>query len=328
MKLIGLDVGYGFVKITDGTLGYSFPSVIGDATISTQTLSFKKDLSKINNLRIMYDNKAYHIGDSAIRHSNYLYRDLSISRSFGNDFEILFLTALSLFSDEFENQFKVVTGLPPHRMHLANGIKDLVKGEHMFYIFENGQYKKTRLEVIDIDIIPQPIGTFWYEYGQYIEEGKNLAHNKIGVIDIGFSTSDFAVIEDQEYIPEKSVTIPIGMSNAYKEISKILFTEFGIEKESHSLDEAIIKGKIKKAGEIHDITNIIDNCLEKLSRNILIEINSNWTIDEFDKIIFTGGGGQALGKFLVPEFEQGIVVEDAFAANSKGYFNWAAYKWS
>ncbi|HHW47448.1 MAG TPA: hypothetical protein GXX14_02390 [Clostridiaceae bacterium] len=114
MKLIGLDVGYGFIKVTDGTVGYSFPSVIGDATISDWTLSFKRDLSKINNIRIMYENKAYHIGDSAIRHSNYLYRDLSLSRSFGHDFEILFLAALSLFSN-VENQFMIVTGLPPRK---------------------------------------------------------------------------------------------------------------------------------------------------------------------------------------------------------------------
>ncbi len=32
-KIIGLDVGYGFVKVTDGTTGYSFPSVLDRATI-------------------------------------------------------------------------------------------------------------------------------------------------------------------------------------------------------------------------------------------------------------------------------------------------------
>jgi plasmid segregation protein ParM len=30
-KIVGLDVGYGFVKITDGDFGYSFPSVVGDS---------------------------------------------------------------------------------------------------------------------------------------------------------------------------------------------------------------------------------------------------------------------------------------------------------
>jgi plasmid segregation protein ParM len=240
----------------------------------------------------------------------------------------LFLAALSLFSDEPENKFKIVTGLPPERMHLADSIKELIKGEHVFSVFEKGRYKEIKPIVLDIEVIPQPIGTFWAEYAQSIAEGKNLGLNKIGVVDIGFGTSDFAVIEDQVYIPEKSVTIPIGMSNAYKEISKALFAEFGIAKESHSLDEIIIKGKIKKAGVTYDIKRIIDNSLEKLSQNILIEISSNWVTDEFDKILFTGGGGQALGKFLVPKFEQGVVVEDAFTANSKGYFNWAAYLWS
>ena len=99
MKLLGLDVGYGFVKVTDGNLGYSFPSVIGDGDANDQTLNFGKSLSRINNLNIIYKNKIYRVGDSAIRHSNYLYRDLSLSRSYGSDFDILFLAALSLFSD-------------------------------------------------------------------------------------------------------------------------------------------------------------------------------------------------------------------------------------
>ena len=93
-------------------------------------------------------------------------------------------------------------------------------------------------------------------------------------------------------------------------------------------DEIIIKRKIKKAGMTYDISPVIDNCLEKLSRNIMVEINSNWVTDEFDKILFTGGGSQALGKFLVHKFEQSMTVEDAFTANSKGYYNWAAYLWS
>jgi plasmid segregation protein ParM len=328
MKLLGLDVGYGFVKVTDGNLGYSFPSVIGDGDANDQTLNFGKSLSRINNLKIIYKNKIYRVGDSAIRHSNYLYRDLSLSRSYGSDFDILFLAALSLFSDGSETNFKVVTGLPPERMHMADTIKDLVRGEHLFSVFENRKYKEITLEVLDVEVIPQPIGTFWAEYAQSIVEGKNLGLSKIGVIDIGFGTSDFAVIEDQEYIPQKSFTIPIGMSTAYKEISKALLAEYGIAKESHSLDEIIIKRKIRKAGMTYDISPVIDNCLEKLSRNIMVEINSNWVTDEFDKILFTGGGSQALGKFLVPKFEQGMTVEDAFIANSKGYYNWAAYLWS
>ena len=32
-RYIGLDVGYGFVKVTDGDSGYAFPSVVGEGDL-------------------------------------------------------------------------------------------------------------------------------------------------------------------------------------------------------------------------------------------------------------------------------------------------------
>ena len=58
-------------------------------------------------------------------------------------------------------------------MHMADTIKDLVRGEHLFSVFENRKYKEITLEVLDVEVIPQPIGTFWAEYAQSIVEGKN-----------------------------------------------------------------------------------------------------------------------------------------------------------
>lgn len=57
MKLIGLDVGYGFVKVTDGNLGYSFPSIIGDSSSGTIVLNFKKQQNILNDLGVKSPNK-------------------------------------------------------------------------------------------------------------------------------------------------------------------------------------------------------------------------------------------------------------------------------
>ncbi len=328
MKLIGLDVGYGFVKVTDGNLGYSFPSIIGDSSSNTIVLNFEKQQNILNNLRIEFEGKNYWLGKSSIKHSNYLYRDLSLTRDYGNDFEILFFGALSLFHSEFGNYIKVVTGLPPERMHLADKLINKVKGERALSIFHEGKPKKIKINVSDVEVVPQPLGTYWSEFANAIEHGEVDALGKIGIIDIGFRTSDFAVIQEQEYISEKSRTIPIGMCNVYKEISSKLSAKYGIYKESHSLDEAIIKRGVKIAGKTHDISDLLDECFEKLSQNIIIEMNSNWMVDDFDQLVFTGGGSHSLSKFLLPYFSQSIQVADPFTANSRGYLNWANYKWS
>lgn len=96
-KLLGLDVGYGFVKVTDGESGFSFPSVVGEGH-NRLTLSLKSTQTPvIDNLKIGLGQNIYFIGKAALRHSKFVYRDLSYTRSFGDDFELLFFSALSLF---------------------------------------------------------------------------------------------------------------------------------------------------------------------------------------------------------------------------------------
>ena len=203
MKLIGLDVGYGFVKVTDGNLGYSFPSIIGDSSSGTIVLNFEKQQNILNNLRIEFEGKNYWIGKSSIKRSNYLYRDLSLTRDYGNDFEILFFGALSLFHSDYGNNFRVVTGLPPERMHLADKLINRVKGERTLSIYHDGKPKKIKINVLDVEVVPQPLGTYWSEFATAVDQGEVDALRRIAIVDIGFRTSDFAVIQDQEYISEK-----------------------------------------------------------------------------------------------------------------------------
>ncbi len=328
MKLIGLDVGYGFVKVTDGNLGYSFPSVIGDSNSSAFSLSFKKQQNILDSLRMEFEGKSYWFGKSSIRHSNFLYRDLSLTRDYGNDFEILFFGALSLFHGEFGNYMKVVTGLPPERMHLADKLVDKVKGERTLTIFHEGEPKKIKVNVLEVEVVPQPLGTYWSEFAETLEHGEKDSVGRVGIIDIGFRTTDLAVVQEQEYIPEKSRTISIGMSNVYKEISNKLSAMYGINREGYSLDEVIIKREVKIAGKTYDVSGLLDECFEKLSQNLVIEINSTWVVEDFDKLVFTGGGSYALSKFLLPYFDHSVQVADPFTANSRGYLNWANFKWS
>ena len=46
-----------------------------------------------------------------------------------------------------------------------------------------------------------------------------------------------------------------------REISNKLLAKYGIDKESHSLDEAIIS-EVKIAGKTHDISDLLDECFE------------------------------------------------------------------
>ncbi len=327
-KLVGLDVGYGFVKATDGDSGYSFPSVVGEGH-TRQTYSLRNGQTPmINDLKIEMDQKLYFVGKAAIRHSKFVYRDLSYTRNIGDDYEILFYSALGLFSSSRTNEFKIVTGLPVERMHLAKDLENRVKGEKTVKLPRGREIEDTKVfYVSDIEIVPQPLGSYWSQLLSL--EGEDVANSPelTGIIDIGFRTTDLAAIENGEYMPEKSKSLPVGLSKAYKEISTSLSTEYGLEKENYTLDSAVINGKINISGQTLDITNIVTNAFEKLATNILVEINSLWKCSDFDSLILTGGGGQAISSYMLPQLPQGRLATDPITANCRGYLAWGSRLW-
>ena len=134
-QVIGVDIGYGFVKITDGIKGYSFPSVIGDGNIDPTYSIEGNTVIPINDLKIRINGKLYL--------SVNMHCDIPLltqrpfqSRAVENDLEILYLTALSLFCSDSTNSFKVVTGLPVDRMHMAGELKERIGGEKALQLVE------------------------------------------------------------------------------------------------------------------------------------------------------------------------------------------------
>lgn len=327
-KIVGLDVGYGFVKITDGESGYSFPSVVGEGHTKPTFNSRGNYKPAIDDLKIGMGQKLYFVGKSAIRHSKFVYRDLSYSRSVGDDFEILFYSALSLFCPNRTNEFKVVTGLPVERIHLNKDLETRVRGERTINIARGGEMQETRIYVSEVEIVPQPLGTYWSQFLNLDgEENSFPLEGLTGIIDIGFRTTDLAAIEDGEYIPEKSISLSVGLATAYSEVSTNLATEYGLEKESYALDSVIIKRKINISGQAFDIAEIVDKAFEKLSTNVLVEINSQWRVSDFDNLILTGGGGQAISSYLLSQLQHAKLAVDPITANCRGYLSWGNRLW-
>ncbi len=324
-KIIGLDVGFGFVKVTDGEKGFSFPSVVGEGHNKPMFQVGPQQLVNNLSLGLNSDNKIYFVGKSAIRHSQYLYRDLSTDRNKTNDLRALFMGALVLFCNSQENRFKVVTGLPVGRMHMADDIINQVKGRCPVKVYRNNKINEMDIIVSDVEVVPQPLGTYWAQ--NFNPAREEPLKGRIGIIDVGFRTTDLAVIDEGDYVPEKSRTINLGLNTAYKEIGAIIFTNYDLERESYALDEAVIKGTIRVAGDEVDISDMKRKAFERLAANIRVEVNSSWALAEFDDLIISGGGGQALSSYLAPHFKQTKLMPDSLTANSRGYLSWAKHLW-
>ncbi|WP_290649339.1 ParM/StbA family protein [Aquisalimonas sp.] len=328
-RVIGLDMGYGFIKANDGLDGVRFPSVVGDGSGgSPMSLGLQKP-DPTSDIRITVGARSYFLGDLAIRHSRIAHRGLSATRAEGDDLRILFLGALSLFCRESRNDFQVVTGLPPGRMHLAEDLVSRLRGDHTVTRHVGRKRRDLSIRLEDIEVVPQPLGTFWSEVldsrGQ-LRGDSRLLGGRVGIIDVGFRTTDFATIVEGEYAPAWSRTVPLGISTGYDTLAAALSAQYGLERETYTLDQAVIDGQINVSGQHEDITGLRDQILGEVATKLMVELQSLWQLTDYDAVLLTGGGAHVLERYLRPQVPQSLVVSDPVTANARGYMAWGTYQ--
>ena len=114
MKLLGIDIGFGFTKATDGKQTVIFKSIFGDAN----DIQFWTDFSEnpvLDHLHVTIDGKSYFIGDLAEQQSSVLNFTLDQERLITDFVRILALTVAGMFfknSAPINVPINVVSGLP------------------------------------------------------------------------------------------------------------------------------------------------------------------------------------------------------------------------
>jgi len=329
-RCVGIDVGYGFVKVTDGQEGYLFPSVVGEGAAESLPRMSLQAPARTDDLRLQIDGEVYHVGNLAIRHSRLAHRGLSATRAEGNDFRVLFLAGLSMLCQQPLNAFAVVTGLPPGRMHLTDELARQVRGEHRVTRLTAQGAEEVAIRVDRLTVVPQPLGAYWSQVMDArgkVREDSSLLQGRIGLIDIGFRTTDLVSVDGGEYVPEQSRTIPVGMASAYEEVSARILSTYGVERETYALDENFIRGEINLAGRRVDIQAMCDRASEQVATKLLVELQSTWQAREFDTLLLSGGGAHMLARYLQPHLPQAMVPADPGTANSRGFLGWASRLW-
>lgn len=327
-KNVGIDLGYGFVKATDGDKEYVFPSVVG----SGHDLKYRSELSKLgqnqglDSLVITMEGRKYFVGDLAVRQSEIASRSLDQNRAEDKNTRILLYATLALFSQWEQQSFNIVTGLPTvYYSSYRDTWVSALQGSQTVR-FSNGQEERERTITIEkVRVVPQPFGTLYdrvlNNIGNVVDT--DLTRLTVGVVDVGFKTSDFAVSDGLEYIERLSSSTTTGLSSAYGLIAERLREEFRINKENYELDEIVSRGQIRIAGKPYDISHIKREAFERVATKIITELESLWDYRSMDVILLTGGGGQALSEFLLPRFNNAFLVEGAQAANVRGYLKLA-----
>lgn len=319
---VGIDLGYGYVKILENQKPYMFPSIVGVGS----EIQYKSDMlletDPLKNLHIEIGNESFFVGELAIRQSEIASRSLDQDRSKDKNAKVLTLTALTLLCQKDEEQFNIVTGLPTnYYAAYKDDWRDALIGNYKTKIWREGKLWERSFSVKSARIVPQPFGTFFNQLlnhnGEVVDE--SLTGEMVGIVDIGFKTTDLAVSNNAEFIDRLSFSTTTALSSIYRIIGDRLRREFKVDKEDYELDECITNKKIKIAGEEHDLSAWVDNTFRMVAGKIATEIESKWDYKMFDRILLTGGGGEAMSHYIVDSFPNMTVVEDPQTANVRGF---------
>lgn len=334
MEIIGIDVGFGFTKAYNGKNSVIFKSLIGDAT-DIQFNSVLTEESSTSNLHITLDDKSYFLGNYAELQSSIREFTLDQEKLLEDFVKILAIAAAGLCTDTSE-PINVVSGLPVGYLKRdSKKFKEMIKGVHEITFHNQGGKDVTkRVHIEKIHIIPQPIGSIFNlifdDQGKIKDRG--LAKQKLGVVDIGFKTTDFSIFDHLQYIERGSSTMDTGISKCFSVIANKLRQESNINIELYRMFKFIDSGMIKIRGKEYNISNLKKRVYNHASSAIASDLNRLWENDwDIDSIILSGGGSVELSEYLSPIIDGNVIPIgkniDARFNNVQGYCKFGRYKW-
>ncbi|MFP4475280.1 MAG: hypothetical protein ACLFOY_06945 [Desulfatibacillaceae bacterium] len=335
MELLGIDVGFGFTKATNGKEFIMFKSVIGEAT----ELQFWSDLAQgplTNNLHVSIDDKSYFVGDLAERQSDVRQYTLDQEKLITEYVKVLALTMAGLFCEKFV-PLHLVSGLPVgYFRDFGEKFTRQILGHHnVNFMKADGSKVTRRLNIAKVRMVPQPFGSvlnlLMSDKGKIVKA--DMARQKLGVIDVGFRTTDIAILDKLQYINRGSRTMDTGMSEAFRTIANKLREKTGISMELYRLYEAVGKGSIKVRGQEITFVKMRDQVYAQIADEIAKEINTLWADEwDMDAIVLTGGGCMELARHLQPLVIGNVIPMenevDARLNNVQGYFKYARHLWA
>ena len=334
MEIIGIDVGFGFTKAYSRQNSVIFKSLIGDAA-DIQFMSSMGDAAATANMHITLDNKTYFLGSYAERQSSLTEYTLDQEKMVEEFIKILALAAAGICSQTY-GPINVVTGLPvAYLKRDTKRLKQIIQGKHeIIYHHQDAPDEHKKLVIDKVHVIPQPIGSIFNlifdDYGKISD--KALAASKLGVVDIGFKTTDFSIFDHLQYIERGSSTMDTGVSKCFSMIADKLRQESGTNIELYKIFKFIESGVIKIRGKEYNMTNLKKRVFTHAASAIASDLNRLWKNDwDIDSIIVSGGGSIPLAEFLIPSVEGNVIPIpksiDARFNNVQGYCKFGHYKW-
>lgn len=317
------DCGYGWAKGKSAIGEATIKSLIGPAV----DIAYQSDISTPGTagLTVAIDGQTYFVGERAERQSPLPVGPQNRERSL-TIVKILVLTALHQAGARGIID-RLVTGLPV--AWYADDEEELVEiltGKHDFVV--NGE--AAHLDIKFTKVIPQPMGTVLLHMinteGMFTDPLK-LSRRQAAVIDIGYCTSDGALVDNREYMGESSDSIDTAGGAYYDLLRLAIKIKYNRLLTPLEAEAAARTGKMMLWGnEITLLPEWLDEQLRPVIGRVMTFIQDLWPLDKakgFAVIFVSGGNGYLFYDAIRTVFPSAVLVSEPHLANVRGFYGLA-----
>ncbi len=321
--LVGLDLGFGYTKTVTASGHDAFPSVVGDWIPAGFQLG--GGLDHAGDPALVVDGRAWLVGERALRAAPRPCMGLGRAWVTTPPYRVLALAALRRCLPGAGRRVTLVTGLPvedfaPH----AEAVRRALEGPHTLETRPAGERWTVTVEAVHV--VPQPLGTV---LSQVLDDQGALADPaaaaaRVGVVDVGFRTTDYFTLEGFEVLPAQCLTRPTGMADLWLELSRELYRQHGLALDPHALDAPALAGTLQVAGRTVDLTRTLAPLLDRQAEAIAAHARMLWGDEArgLARLWLTGGGAQLLGPRLCRLAPHARLVATPRLGNALGYYRY------
>jgi plasmid segregation protein ParM len=309
--MIAIDIGYSSVKgLNSAGQRVYFPSVIAPASENLLNGAINGSLKHtVKNAQ----GREYWVGEAAMQSSSAV---STLSREKPAEIHDL-LVATAAYLLHAEEGDTLAVGLPiSYYRTQRQELQRRILAANEFISVDSGPIK--RISFGDIRVYPQGLGVLFTQ---------DLQDGLIGVLDIGYLTTDYLLFSIQNGQPmpiiEACGSVEIGVSQAHQRLAGIFHAKTGINlpifMQEQTLTKSLQGQPVKINGKEISLTTDAQQICQDTARQIEESVKAKWRDrHDFTEIIYGIGGGCELLRpyFSMPQL---TIQSDPVWANAQGF---------
>jgi len=245
----------------------------------------------------------------------------------GPELVALTYTTLGVLLGSGEHTLSLMIGLPVEVMAdraqalaILRAWQTWLVGEHAFKV----NTRRVRLIVEGVQITSQPAGAYaawaFNDRGQVVLS-KDDQRATVAVCDIGFNTLDLLTMRAGQPVLNLTGGDTAGIRRAAETLRQTLARAYRVNLTRHEADALLrmARPEVETRLGFQDVRAEVTQALGVAASGVVSFVNERWAdAGNISRVLFTGGGAEALRDELLKAYPHGRVLPHAVTANALG----------